>query len=354
MQQNEMYDLTIIGAGPAGLYSTFYAGMRDLKVKLIEYNSELGGKILFYPEKIIWDVGGMPPTPGATLIDQLVNQANTFDPTICTNEHIEKMVREPDGTFTLFNDKGEKHYSKTVLLASGHGIPVMQKLELEGADRFEVANLHYTVTQIESFRDKRVLISGGGNAAVDWANELVGVAKEVIVCHRRHDFGGHEKNVAHMKSKVELRTPFQIKELHGERTSIDSVTLSHCDSELEERFDIDAVIVNHGMKMDGCFLMEAGLELEADGFVRVSPCMETSQPGIFAAGDVTRHAGKLQLISGAFVEGATAVNGVKQYLDPAATKQAFVSSHNEKFKQRNQEIKIEHKHKDKRKKLEFT
>lgn len=336
-----MYDLTIIGGGPAGLYSTFYAGMRDLKVKLVEYNSQLGGKILFYPEKIVWDVGGMPPTPGAKLIEQLVNQASTFEPTICLNEHIVKMIRELDGTYTLINASGEKHYTRTVMLASGHGIPVMQKLDIEGADRFEISNLHYTVTQIEGFRNKRVLISGGGNAAVDWANELVGVASEVIVCHRRDDFGGHEKNVARMRQSVELKTPFQIKELHGALTSIESVTLTNCESTLEEKLDIDAVIVNHGMKLDGCFLIDAGLELEADGFLRVSPCMETSQPGIFAAGDVTRHAGKLQLISGAFVEGATAVNGAKQYLEPGATEQAFVSSHNEKFKQRNKELTIE-------------
>ncbi|WP_054709773.1 NAD(P)/FAD-dependent oxidoreductase [Bacillus sp. JCM 19041] len=341
MQPKDLYDLIIIGGGPAGLYSTFYAGMRDLKVKLIEYNNELGGKILFYPEKIVWDVGGMPPTPGAKLVEQLVNQANTFDPTICLNEHIVQMIREVDNTYTLINAKGEKHYTRTVMLASGHGIPVMQKLDIAGAERYEVSNLHYTVTQIDGFKDKRVLISGGGNAAVDWANELVGVAKEVIVCHRRDDFGGHEKNVVQMReSAVRLKTPFQIKELHGIDTRIDSVTLSNCETELIENVQIDAVIVNHGMKLDGCFLIDAGLELETDGFLKVSPCMETSQPGIFAAGDVTRHAGKLQLISGAFVEGATAVNGVKQYLDPSAADQAFVSSHNEKFKQKNEEIQL--------------
>lgn len=341
MQEKEMFDLTIIGGGPAGLYSTFYAGMRDLKVKLVEYNKELGGKILFYPEKIIWDVGGMPPTTGRKLIDQLVEQATTFNPTICLNEHIVRMVREPDNTYTLINEQGEVHYTRAVMLASGHGIPVMQKLEIEGADRYEVSNLHYTVTQMDIFANKRVLISGGGNAAVDWANELANISKEVVVCHRRNEFGGHEKNVEQMRSVTKIHTPYQIKELHGVGSAIEAVTLAHCDTGEQRQIEVDAVIVNHGMKLDGCFLIEAGLELEEDGFLRVSACMETSQPGIFAAGDVTRHEGKLQLISGAFVEGATAVNGVKQFLDPKADKQAYVSSHNEKFKKKNEQLKQE-------------
>lgn len=189
----ELYDVTIVGGGPAGLYTAFYSGMRDLKTKIIEYSSQLGGRMLIYPEKMIWDVGGVTPILGGQLIKQLVEQAKTFDPTIVLNQKVEKLEKQQDGTFMLTSSTGEKHFSKTVILAVGYGVLSMQKLEIEGADRFEVTNLHYTVQELEIFRHKHVLISGGGNSAVDWANELEPIAASVTVVHRRDDFGGHEK-----------------------------------------------------------------------------------------------------------------------------------------------------------------
>ena len=175
----ELYDVTIIGGGPAGLYTAFYSGMRDLKTKLIEYGPELGGRMLIYPEKMIWDVGGVTPILGEQLIAQLIEQAKTFDPTIVFNQQIVGVERLVDGHFILTSATGEKHYSKTIILAIGYGMLTMNKLEIEGADRYEVTNLHYTVQELEMFRGKNLLISGGGNSAVDWANELVPIAASV-------------------------------------------------------------------------------------------------------------------------------------------------------------------------------
>ncbi len=191
--KKELYDVTIVGGGPAGLYTAFYSGMRDLKTKIIEYSSQLGGRMLIYPEKMIWDVGGVPPILGGQLIEHLIEQAKTFDPTIVFNQKVEHLEKQSDGTFILTSSTGEKHYSKTVILAVGYGVLSMQKLEIEGADKYEVTNLHYTVQDLEVFRDKHVLISGGGNSAVDWANELEPIAASVTVVHRRDEFGGHEK-----------------------------------------------------------------------------------------------------------------------------------------------------------------
>ncbi len=147
----ELYDVTIVGGGPAGLYTAFYSGMRDLKTKIIEFSSQLGGRMLIYPEKMIWDVGGVKPILGGELIQQLIQQAKTFDPTIVLNQKIEKLEKLSDGTFILTSATGEKHYSKAIILAVGYGVLSMQKLEIEGADRYEVTNLHYTVQELEIF-----------------------------------------------------------------------------------------------------------------------------------------------------------------------------------------------------------
>lgn len=160
-QELELYDVTIIGGGPAGMYSAFYSGMRDMKTKLIEARDRLGGRMLFYPEKMIWDVGGVTPILCEDLIKQLEQQARTFEPTLVFEQQIEGFERKADGTILLTSATGEQHWTRTVILAIGYGIYKMAKLELEGADRYEVSNLHYTVQELEPFRGKRVLISGG-------------------------------------------------------------------------------------------------------------------------------------------------------------------------------------------------
>ncbi|MCY7696433.1 NAD(P)/FAD-dependent oxidoreductase, partial [Bacillus altitudinis] len=221
-EQLELFDVTIIGGGPAGMYTAFYSGMRDLKTKVLEYNESLGGKILLYPEKVIWDVGGLPPTRGEQLIQQLETQAKTFEPEIALNQKITQFERDENGHILLTAENGDRHLTKTLILAMGHGIPVQRKLEIEHADRYEVTNLYYTVQELKTFAGKRVVISGGGDSAVDWANALVPIAESVTVVHRRDMFGGHEKNVANMKaSSARILTPHELTELHGQGDKIE-------------------------------------------------------------------------------------------------------------------------------------
>ncbi|MEK3729823.1 MULTISPECIES: NAD(P)/FAD-dependent oxidoreductase [unclassified Lysinibacillus] len=334
----ELYDVTIVGGGPAGLYTAFYSGMRDLKTKIIEYSSQLGGRMLIYPEKMIWDVGGVTPILGGQLIKQLVEQAKTFDPTIVLNQKVEKLEKQQDGTFMLTSSTGEKHFSKTVILAVGYGVLSMQKLEIEGADRFEVTNLHYTVQELEIFRHKHVLISGGGNSAVDWANELEPIAASVTVVHRRDDFGGHEKNVLRMKeSSVRVKTPYEVVQLHGDGDLIQYVSIVNKETGESERVEVDAVIVNHGLKCDYGALEEWGLNIQAEVAI-VNEKRETNIEGVYGAGDFIDHPSKVRLIAGAFADGILALNSAKLYLEPDAPKVAYVSSHNIRFKERNEQI----------------
>ncbi|WP_379128982.1 NAD(P)/FAD-dependent oxidoreductase [Paenibacillus sp. sgz500958] len=338
-EQLELYDVTIIGGGPAGMYTAFYSGMRDLKTKLIEAKEELGGRMLVYPEKMIWDVGGVTPTLCKDLVEQLKEQALTFEPTIVLGQQIVHQERLEDGTYMLTSANGEKHWTRTVILAIGYGILQMAKLEIDGAERYEVTNLHYTVQELEPFRGKHVLISGGGDSAVDWANELEPVAASVTVVHRRESFGGHESNIMRMKnSSVNVRVPYTVSQLHSsDGELIDRVTVSHVETGEMEQFTVDAVIVNHGLKSDFGPLREWGLDM-GEWCVSVTDKLETNLSGIFAAGDFVDYPSKVRLIAGTFTDAVLALNSAKLYMDPSAPKAAYVSSHNDRFKEKNKAL----------------
>jgi len=225
------------------------------------------------------------------------------------------------------------------VLAIGRGILKMAKLELEGAERYEVSNLHYTVQELEPFRGKRVLISGGGNSAVDWANELEPIASQVTVAHRRSQFGGHEKNIARMKnSSVDVLTPYEVTQLYSSNgVTIERVTLNHLETKESHELEVDEVIVNHGLKADFSGIKDWGLNMD-DWNVFVNAKLETNLPGIYGAGDFAYYDSKVNLIAGAFTDAALALNSAKLYMDPEAPRMAYVSSHNDRFKEKNKAL----------------
>jgi len=332
----DIYDITIIGGGPAGMYAAFYSGMRAMRTKIIEAKEELGGFMRTYPEKLVWDVGGVDPIRCERLIDSLDKQARTFDPTIVFGQEIEHMERHED-MFVLTSKTGEVHYTRTILLCAGRGMTQVQKLDIEGANRYELNNLHYTVTELARFKDKKVLISGGGDSAVDWANEIVPIAKEVIVVHRRHEFTAHELPVAEMKASTKVMTPYSISRLNGAGAQIDTVHLVHSETGEMEQVQVDEVIVSHGYDRNFGHLVSWGLEREDYG-ISVDPKMRTSIPGIFGAGDFITYGSKVRLIAGAFNDAVLAVNSAKLYLEPTASDMAGVSSHNARFFDKNKKI----------------
>ncbi|MCM3077725.1 NAD(P)/FAD-dependent oxidoreductase [Brevibacillus invocatus] len=343
MDYQNLYDVTVIGGGPAGLYSTFYSGLRELKTKLIEFQPHLGGKIHVYPEKMIWDVGGLTPVPGAKLIEQLVEQGLTFHPKVVLNEKVTSITRNEEGIFVLHTESGEQHFSKTVIVAIGSGILKPQKLEIEGADRFEVSNLNYTVKSLKQFKDKTIMISGGGNAALDWANELEPIAKQVYLTYRKEAMTGHEAQVSQlMKSSVQCFFKTSITKLiaSADHERIERVELTHHDTGEVSYLPIDEVIISHGYERDTTLLQnsELNIEMAEQYYIAGNASSESSIPGLYAAGDILSHDGKVNLIAGAFQDAANAVNKAKQYIQPDASKTGMVSSHNEVFKQRNREI----------------
>ncbi|MDP4097129.1 NAD(P)/FAD-dependent oxidoreductase [Paenibacillus sp. P96] len=343
MSRNEIFDVTVIGGGPAGLYSAFYSGLRGMKTKIIEYQPMLGGKVHVYPEKMIWDVGGLIPTTGAKLIEQLVQQGLTFNPEVMLNTKVESIVRNDDGLFELHTEASGLHLSKTVIVAVGGGILNPQKLQIEGAERFEVSNLNYTVKSLEHFKDKTVIVSGGGNSAVDWANELEPVAKKVYLAYRKEALSGHEAQVDQlMNSTVDCFFHTEITKLIASNNHevIEHVELTNSATGEVTSLSVDEVIINHGYERDISLLESSPLNIDRkdDYYIAGSAHCDSSVPGLYAAGDILHYDGKLHLIAGAFQDAANAVNSAKRFIDPEAQKSAMVSSHNEAFKERNREL----------------
>lgn len=325
LNKHEVTDITIIGGGPTGLFATFYAGMRQASVKLIESLPQLGGQLAaLYPEKYIYDVAGFPKVCAQKLVDQLIEQARLFQPTFCLGEKVLNVNKKEERLFEIETQKGI-HLSRSIIITAGNGAFEPRKLTLPNAEKYESTNLHYFVKNLDSFRDQRVLIAGGGDSAVDFALMLKAVAKSVTVIHRRNKFRAHEHSVEKMKqSDVHIITPREIESLSGD-DRIEQVTIVDKKSGIQETLDIDALIVSFGFVSSLGPIKDWGLQIEKGG-IRVNSKMETNIPGIYAAGDIATYPGKVKLIAVGFGEAPTAVNNAKQYLDPQARLQPGHSS----------------------------
>ncbi|MHA7584052.1 NAD(P)/FAD-dependent oxidoreductase [Paenibacillus vandeheii] len=322
---HETYDITIIGGGPVGLFTAFYGGMRQSKVKIIESLPQLGGQLTaLYPEKYIYDVAGLPEVRAQDLVDALIKQMERFNPTVCLEEAVEQLEKQEDGIFKLQTNKGA-HYTKTIIITAGNGAFQARKLELEQAEVYESVNLHYFVNDMHYFSGKKVGLFGGGDSAVDWALMLEPIAKEVTLIHRRDKFRAHESSIEQLiNSSVNVKTPYVPKEFIGE-DHITKMVIEHVKDGTHETIDVDDVIVNYGFVSSLGPIKTWGLEIEKNAIV-VNTKQETSIPGIYAAGDICTYDGKVKLIVSGFGEGPTAVNHAKSYMDPTAKVQPVHST----------------------------
>ncbi len=324
-EDQTLYDITVIGGGPAGLFTAFYGGMRQASVKIIESLPQLGGQLsALYPEKYIYDVAGFPKIRAQELIDNLKEQMAKFNPTICLEQSVDKIEKLEDGSFKLVTNS-EVHYTKTVIITAGNGAFKPRKLELESAAQYEGKNLHYFIDDLNKFAGQKVLVCGGGDSAVDWALMLEPIADKVYLTHRRDKFRAHEHSVENlMNSKVEVLTPYVPVELIG-KEKIEQVILDEVKGENKVTVDVDAVIVNFGFVSSLGPIKDWGLTIEKNSIV-VNSKMETNILGIYAAGDICTYEGKVKLIASGFGEAPTAVNNAKSYIDPKAKIQPLHSS----------------------------
>ncbi len=327
MQEDQtVYDITIIGGGPVGLFTAFYGGMRQASVKIIESLPQLGGQLsALYPEKYIYDVAGFPKIRAQELVNNLKAQMAKFDPVIALEQSVEKLEKQPDGSFKLTTDK-EVHYSKTVIVTAGNGAFQPRRLELEGAAKYERQNLHYFIEDLNKFAGKKVVVFGGGDSAVDWALMLEPIAEQVTIVHRRDKFRAHEHSVENLNnSKVDIKTPYVPDDLVGDENGINQVVIKEVSGEGKVTIDVDDVIVNYGFVSSLGPIKEWGLEIEKNSIV-VNSKMETNVPGIYAAGDICSYDGKVKLIACGFGEAPTAINNAKSFIDPKAKIQPMHSS----------------------------
>ncbi|MFT4412962.1 ferredoxin--NADP reductase 2 [Fredinandcohnia humi] len=325
-EDQKLYDITVIGGGPVGLFTAFYGGMRQASVKIIESLPQLGGQLsALYPEKYIYDVAGFPKIRAQELIDNLKEQMSKFEQTICLEQAVEKVEKQEDGTFRLTTNS-EIHYTKTVIITAGNGAFQPRRVELENASKYEGKNLHYFINDLNHFAGKKVMVLGGGDSAVDWALMLEPIAEKVMLVHRRDKFRAHEHSVENlMNSKVEVKTPFVPVEIIGDDNEIKQVVLEEVKGDRKETIEIDALIVNYGFVSSLGPIKEWGLEIEKNSIV-VNSKMETNIPGIYSAGDICTYDGKVKLIASGFGEAPTAVNNAKAYIDPKAKTQPMHSS----------------------------
>jgi len=315
---NEIFDVTIIGAGPTGLFGAFYAGMRNMSVKIIDALPEAGGQLAaLYPEKYIYDAPGFPKVVAKDLVKMLVEQAGQWNPAMVLGERVLTLTQTADGHWALGTDKGT-HLTRTVVVCAGVGAFAPNKLAAPGVDTLEGAGVHYFVKEKAAFQGKDLLIVGGGDSAVDWALNLQGVARSITLIHRRDEFRAHESTVTELRnSPVRILTPYEVKVVSG-NGKIEHVTIYHNKTKEEETLDIDAILVNIGFKADIGPIREWGLQL-AGRAISVNNRMETNLPGVFAAGDIAAEEVKMNLIATGYGQAAMAVNVAKHYVDPKAS-----------------------------------
>jgi ferredoxin/flavodoxin---NADP+ reductase len=315
---SEVFDVTIIGGGPVGLFGAFYAGMRGMKTKIVDSLPELGGQLsALYPEKYVFDMPGFPKVLARDLANEMVAQGLRFNPTVALDEQVATLERVEDGTLTLVTDKA-RHHTRTVVICAGAGAFTPKRLDCEGMQEFEGRGVHYFVQNKEQFAGKRLLIVGGGDSALDWAMNLEPLADRITLIHRRDVFRAHEESVDWLlnRSTVTTRLFWEMKKLMGGER-LERVLIANSQTGEEECLDVDACLVNIGFNASIGPIKTWGLDLQANQIL-VNSRMETNVPGVYAAGDICTYDGKLKLIATGVGEVCIAVNIAKTYIDPKA------------------------------------
>jgi thioredoxin reductase (NADPH) len=288
------------------------------KFKTIEMLEDVGGGLMaLYPEKYIYDVGGFPKILAKDLVHTLRDQATHYPHTFCLGEKVCTIQRDENNHLKLTTDKGV-HFSKSVIVCAGMGAYIPKPLDVPNVKELEGKGVYYFVRRLGDFKDKNILVVGGGDSAFDYSMMLEPGAKSITHIHRNDFFSAHEASVTKVKhSRVRLKYPFwEVKRLEGENW-VRRVTIVQTQTGEEETFDVDAVVLNIGFLTNLGPIADWGLHLEKNA-ITVDSRMRTNVEGIYAAGDIVTYDGKLKLISVGFGEVAIAVNNAKNFVDPKA------------------------------------
>lgn len=315
-------DVVIIGAGPSAIFAVFELGLLGLKAHLIDILDKPGGQCAeLYPEKPIYDIPGFPQVTGYELTDNLLKQAEPFEPVYHFNQLATSFDRLADGRFKITTDAETEVTAKVVLIAAGGGSFTAKKPPLKNLEPYEEAkSIYYAVRKMETFRDKRLIVAGGGDSALDWAIHLAPIAKSLTLVHRRDGFRAAPDSVAKMEELVDAgQIEFhvaQMKELNGDNGVLTSVSV---ESKVNGPYDIecDMLLPFFGFTMKLGPVAGFGIEFNEDDKIEVdTEFFQTHEKGVFCIGDIANYPGKLKLILSSFHEGALFARGAFKHINP--------------------------------------
>lgn len=320
-------DIAIIGAGPVGLFTIFECGMLKMRCHVVDSLDAIGGQCTaLYPEKPIYDIPGFPRIDAADLIARLVEQAAPFDPVYTLGQQVQALTarNDEDGGgrwWRLTTTGGAEIDARAIIIAGGSGAFGPNRPPVPGIAEYEGKSVFYAIGRREDFRDKRVVIAGGGDSALDWTISLAEVAQKVYVVHRRAKFRGAPESVARLHAlaeagdTVELVTPYQLHGLEGAGGQLAAVMVRSLSGEAR-RLEADVLLPFFGLSMDLGPIAKWGLALD-HSHVRIDPATcQTNAPGIFAIGDIATYPGKLKLILCGFSEAALATHAAYALVHP--------------------------------------
>lgn len=313
-------DILIIGAGPVGLFAVFEAGLLGLKCHIIDALAKPGGQCAeIYPKKPIYDIPGMPEVMAGDLIDNLLEQIKPFSPGYTLGERAEKLIKNEDGSFDVVTNMNKVHNAKVIAIAGGLGSFEPRKPPIDSILDYEGKGVEYMVKNPEYFQNKKIVIAGGGDSALDWTIELSKLAKKVTLVHRRNEFRGAVDSVEKVQklknsSIIDVITPAEVIKLSG-KDKLESLEINHNDD--FKTIETDFFIPLFGLvpKLGG--ISNWGLDLKKNSIVvNNSLDYQTNVPGVFAIGDINTYPGKLKLILCGFHEATLMCQSAYKIINP--------------------------------------
>jgi thioredoxin reductase (NADPH) len=313
-------DVLIIGAGPVGLFAVFELGLLDIKAHLVDILEKVGGQCAeLYPEKPIYDIPAIPKITGQGLTDQLMEQIKPFGPQFHLGEMVETIERIGDPLFRVTTDAGKIFETKVVVIAAGGGSFQPKRPPMPGIEAYEGKSVHYAVRKMDAFRDRKILIVGGGDSALDWTLNLSPIARHVTLLHRRSEFRAAPDSVNKMMALVnEGKIDFVLGQVTGLEGADGQLTAANVKGNDGSTFHVacDAMLPFFGLTMKLGPVANWGLQLNEDVIPVNTETFETSEPGIFAIGDINTYPGKLKLILSGFHEVALMSQKAHRYIYP--------------------------------------
>ena len=313
-------DVIIVGAGPVGLFAVFELGLLDMKAHLVDILDKPGGQCAeLYPEKPIYDIPGFPIVTGQELTDNLMKQIEPFGPTFHLNQMAASLDKLDNGNWELKTDDNVILEAPVVVIAAGGGSFMPKKPNIPNLEEYEGKSVFYAVRRMEQFKNKNILIAGGGDSALDWTLNLHPLAESMALIHRRPDFRAAPDSVGKMRALVDNKKMdfhvADVKELHGKEGQLEAVTVKPKDGEAYQ-VKCDTLLCFYGLTMKLGPIAEFGLNLDANLIPVDTEKFETNTKGIFSIGDINTYPGKLKLILSGFHEGALMAQQAFRYVYP--------------------------------------